>query len=187
MPKIPKKASVPGRNRAQGWTYAKRSRHRHENDVAARLRSDLVFANGLSVRSFNEKLGRPVKVSGDGASAEHVEDFFGSGTNGKPELSIEWSAHHAVRISLKKSTGGHVFLISVARLVSGFEKQFEVEVSTKARTGIDLLIGGSESQLRNAVAGRRLRGPIHRRIGVTQEEHRTRLPEVPIEFYYFSA
>jgi len=184
VPKTPKKSSGSGRNRAQGWTHAKRSGHRHESDVAARLQSDLVFANGLSVRCFNEKLGRPAKVSGGGASAEHVEDLFGSRTNGKPDLYIEWSAHRAVTISLKKSTGGQVFLTSVARFVAGFEKQFGVKVPTRVRTGLDLFIGGNESQLRKAMAGKQFRGPIHRRTGVSQEEHQTRLLGLTLERHF---
>lgn len=184
MPKVPRKSSKSGRNRAQGWTHAKRSGHRHESDVAARLKSDLVFANGLSIRCFNEKLGRPTNVGGGGASAEHVEDLFGSRTNGKPDLYVEWSANRFARISLKKSTGGQVFLTSVARFVTGFEKQFGIKVPTKVRTGLDLFIGGNESQLRKAMAGRQFRGPIHRRSGVSQEEHQTRLLGLTLEEYF---
>lgn len=184
MPRASKRSSGSGRNRAQGWTHAKRSGHRHESDVAARLQSDLVFADGLSIRCFNEKLGQPAKVSGGGASAEHVEDIFGSRTNGKPDLYVEWSTHRAARISLKKSTGGQVFLTSVARFITGFEKQFGIAVPTNVRTGLDLFIGGNGSQLRKAMAGRQFCGPIHRRSGVSQEEHQTRLLGLTLEKYF---
>jgi hypothetical protein len=182
--KVPKKTSVSGRNRAEGWTHAKRSGHRHESDVAARLESDLVFANGLSIRCFDEKLGRPAKVSGGGASAEHVEDLFGASTNGKPDLYVEWSAQRAVRISLKKSTGGQVFLTSVARFITGFEKQFGVQVPTNVRTGLDLFIGGNALQIQKAMNGKRFCGPIHRRTGTRQEQHQNRLLGLTLDKYF---
>jgi hypothetical protein len=186
VPNARKKTSLSGRDRAEGWTHAKRSGHMHESDIAARLQSDLAFANGLSIRCFNETLGRPIEVSGGGTSAERVEDLFGSRTNGKPDLYVKWSAQRAARISLKKSMGGQVFLTSVARFVTGFEKQFGIHVPEKVRMGLDLFIGGSESQLREAMKGRRFCGPIHRRTGVSQEEHQSRLLGVTLEEHFSS-
>lgn len=184
MRKASKKTSISGRNRAEGWTHAKRSGHRHESEVAARLQSDLVFANELSVKCFSEKLGRPAKVSGGGASAEHVEDLFGARTNGKPDLYVEWSAQRAARISLKKSSGGQVFLTSVPRFVIGFEKQFGVQVPTKVRTVLELFIGGNKLQLQKAMNGKRFCGPFHRRSGISQEEHQVRLLGLTLEKYF---
>lgn len=186
MPRTPKRSPASGRNRAQGWAYAKRSGHRHESDVARRLQSDLVFANGLSIRCFDKSLGLPVHINGGGASADRVEDLFGSRTNGKPDLYVEWSGGLTARISLKKSKGGQVFLTSVARFITGFEKQFGVKVPTKVRTGLDLFIGGDASKLRLALAGRPFCGPIHRRSGVSQEEHQTRLLGLTLEKYFSS-
>ena len=186
MSKDSNKSSESGRNRSQGWTHAKRSGHRHESDIAERIQSDLVFANGLSMRCFREELGKPTKVSGGGASAEHIEDLFGAQINGKPDLYIEWSTKHIARISLKKSTGGQVFLTSVARFVTGFEKQFGVEVPKEVRTGLDLFIGGDKSRLQQALKDKPLLGPMHRRTGVRQEEHQTRLLAVTLNTYFRS-
>jgi hypothetical protein len=184
VPKLSKRNSRSGRDRAAGWTHAKRSGHRHESDIASRLRSDLSFADALSVRCFNEKLGLPANVGGGGASAKHVEDVFGARTNGKPDLYVEWSEHRTAKISLKKSTGGQVFLTSVERFVTGFEKQFGVNVPTSVKTGLDLFIGGNEPQLKRVMTGKRFCGPIHRRTEMSQEEHQTRLLGLTLERYF---
>ena len=183
MPKTPSPDSKSGRNRAEGWKYAKNSGHSHEDYVASRLRSDLTFANNLSISCFNMKLGQPV-VSGGGASATHVKDVFDKRTNGKPDLYIEWPANRVVRISLKKSTGGQVFLTSVERFVAGFEKQFRVQVPTKVKAGLDLFIGGDSKRIHQLMKNKEYCGPIHRRTGASQEEHQNRLVGKTLEKFF---
>jgi len=142
VPKISKESPESGRNRAQGWTHAKRSGHRHESDVAARLQSDLAFANGLPIRCFNEKYRRPLKVNG----AAHRRNMLMLSSDPEPTvspISISSSLRTAQAGSLSKidwRTGVTHFCGAFFRRL---REAIRSQSSRKVRTGIDSFIGGT--------------------------------------------
>lgn len=172
------------RNRPEGWKHAKVDGHLNEDRLSVQLGTDLTLANYLSLQCFSKELGIPEVVSGGGASASHVSDVFGGRTNGKPDLEVSWGSGNTVRISVKKSRSGQVFLTSVDRFTDGFRIHFGQKVPAEVKHCISLFIGGDEEALRKAMQGRRLLGPVHRRTGILLEEHQTRLVAKTLETYF---
>lgn len=173
-----------GRSRQEGWKHAKVDGHLNEDRLSARLKTDLELSNYLSVQCFSKRLGIPTNVSGGGASADHVTDVFGSRTNGKPDLEISWSPTQTIRVSVKKSQGGQVFLTSVSRFSEGFQKHFGKAVPPKVRRGLDLFIGGDREIIEKAMKGKEFLGPKHRRTGVPLEIHQGRLVALTLDHHF---
>jgi hypothetical protein len=172
------------RNRPEGWKHAKVDGHLNEHRLSVRLCTDLTLANYLSLQCFSKELGIPESVSGGGASASHVSDVFGGRTNGKPDLEVSWGSGNTVRISVKKSRSGQVFLTSVDRFTDGFRIHYGQRVPAEVERCLSLFIGGDEEAVRMAMRGRRLLGPVHRRTGVLLEEHQIRLVAKTLETYF---
>ena len=173
-----------GRDRSEGWQWAKTSGHLNEKHLAQLLTNDEKFGREIGRRVFGKDVGLPVEVNGGGASAEHVADIFGSRTNGKPDIYVRWSQSKPVNFSIKKSTSGQVFLTSVDRFFKGYEHHFEESVPERVATMMRLFIGTSPRECDLVMRGKSFLGPKMRGSNELQEQHQHRLLGVTLDRYF---
>jgi hypothetical protein len=64
-------------------------------------------------------------------------------TTSKVDLSMKWSTGEVINISLKKSKGGQVWLVSAPRFISAMEFHLKQKLNAEVLIGISLFIGGS--------------------------------------------
>lgn len=128
-----------GRDRASGWRYAKMSGHENEADVEA------LFQNDEYREKFAKRLGigEIVSASVGGLCETEVPSVFGDRTKSKTDLVLTLADGEAVNVSIKKSSGGQVYLIGVDRFIAGFEKQFGKTVPSEIKRLLHLYFYGS--------------------------------------------
>lgn len=130
-----------GRNRSEGWSHAKSDGHANEKKFAADLLKNKVFIADLETYlSANLSQGTP-NVTVDGS--KHVESILNDSTTSKVDLEISWKTGQKINVSLKKSSSGQVWLISVPRFISAMEFYLGHELDKKVKNGISLFIGGA--------------------------------------------
>ena len=172
-----------GRNRSEGWQWAKLSGHWNEEQLVELLQDDDRFGRSIGMRIFGRDVGLPVEVRGGGASADRVDDIFGHRTNGKPDIYVRWKGQDAVNLSVKKSLGGQVFLTSVDRFVAGFEHHFSEKVPTPVVEMLHLFIGTDGEKCDLVMRGHEYLGPTSRS-GELQEIHQHRLLAVTLSRHF---
>ncbi len=128
------------RDRATGWKHAKLSGHKNEKSVV-----DL-FTNPNFCKSFSERLGigNIINASVGGLHETDVECVIGGLTKSKTDLVLTLEDGKKVNISIKKSTGGQVYLISVDRFIAGYEKQFSTTIPDDIKDSLYLYFYGHE-------------------------------------------
>ena len=162
------------RNRAEGWQYAKLTGHQRELDVAAELSLDVSLSSWLHLQYFGTPEVALPRVETSGISMERVPSVLGGLTVPKTDLEVEWPAR-AVRVSLKKSKAGQVWLVSLDRFVRGFEAQFSDPVPDAVREGLRLFIGPLDlAEMEDVLAGHPPQGPRSRSGTGPQEFHQRR-------------
>lgn len=128
------------RDRAGGWQHAKLSGHKNEAIV------EQMFSDKDFCQEFSRRLGigniKGAKVGG--LCETDVECVLGGCTKSKTDLVLEMEDGSTVNISIKKSSGGQVYLIGVDRFISGFEKQFSVTVPEDIKDSLKLYFYGHE-------------------------------------------
>jgi hypothetical protein len=173
---------VNGRNRSEGWTHAKLSGHALEDQLADALQRDSNLASGLHEDCFGVPEPRLPRVSGGGIAASHVECVLGGVTPSKADLRVAWPSGRSAGISLKKSEGGQVWLVTPERFFAGFERQFGRRVPDSVRLGLGLFIGPvTEREMRRVLGGRPTHGPVRKKDGVSQEFHQERFVAATLE------
>jgi len=173
---------MTGRNRSEGWTHAKLSGHALESHLADALQRDAALASGLHEDCFGVPEQRLPHVRAGGISASHVECVLGGVTPSKADLCISWPGGRSAGISLKKSKGGQVWLVTRERFFAGFERQFGCRIPDSVRLGLGLFIGPvSEKEMRRMLGGRPPRGPVRKKDGVPQEFHQERFVAATLE------
>lgn len=113
-----------GRNRSEGWTYAKRSGHDNEQRVKAKFDDEqfcIDFSNRLDI-------GRIVSAEVGGLHEQSVPGVFGRKTKSKTDLKLHLDDGSIIKISIKKSWGGQAAYQTVDSFLLGFEKQFSLTV-----------------------------------------------------------
>lgn len=178
---VGKKSS--GRNRSEGWKWAKRTGHENEDDIVSRLKNDERFARAFGQRIFGRSIGVPSDVSGGGSSAKQVEDIFGKHTNGKPDIYLRWDNEPPVNVSVKKSMSGQVFLTSVDRFITGFEHQYGESIPEKVSSMLHLFIGTDPDQCDLIMKGLPYLGPNHRD-GNLLEKHQHRILSITLSQHF---
>ena len=128
-----------GRSRSEGWRHAKLDGHANEREFAESLINNLEFGSAIEKHVKISPKG-VTEISVDGA--KHVESIFDDMTTSKVDLAIKWSDGQQVNISLKKSSSGQVWLVSVPRFISAIEFHLNQKIDLEARIGISLFIGG---------------------------------------------
>lgn len=129
------------RNRAEGWQHAKLSGHSNERIIEKLLNQDIAFQNYLSTRLCLKS--NIVSAAVGGLHETNVADVLGTKTKSKTDLKLSLEDGGSVNISIKKSSGGQVYLIGVDRFISGFEAQFNKQIPEEVVRAIQLFFGGA--------------------------------------------
>ena len=136
------------RNRAEGWRHAKISGHENEDCIEQLLIDDDVMAS-----SFLSRIGKSgnhiLSIKGGGCSESNVPSVLGGSTKSKSDMYVSLSNLEIARVSLKKSLGGQVYLVTIANFISVYEKHFE-EIPSDVKRAIGLY-WGSESDVSEIV------------------------------------
>ena len=113
-----------GRNRSEGWTYAKLSGHKNEQLVRNQF-DDENFS-----KEFSKRLGIGNIVSAEvgGLHEKSVPGVLGRKTKSKTDLKLHLEDGNTIRISIKKSWGGQAAYQTIDSFILGFERQFHVIV-----------------------------------------------------------
>jgi hypothetical protein len=130
-----------GRNRSEGWRHAKLDGHANERQFAESIinNQELISVIETHILKVSPK-GSPV-ITVDGT--KHVESIFGDSTTSKVDVAMTWRDGEQVNISLKKSNGGQVWLISVPRFISAIEYYLNRKLDSEVCAGLSLFIGGA--------------------------------------------
>ena len=126
------------RNRAEGWQHAKLSGHK--NEVAVKL----LFDDKNFCEKFAKRLGIAdiVSASVGGLNEKDVDCVLGGKTKSKTDLVLTLCNGKKINISIKKSSAGQVYLISVDRFIEGYEKQFSVTILDDIKDSLRLYFYG---------------------------------------------
>lgn len=126
------------RDRATGWQHAKLSGHKNE-DAVKRL-----FDNPTFCKSFASRLGVSsiASASVGGLHEEDVECILGGKTKSKTDLILTLQDGSTINISIKKSSAGQVYLISVDRFIEGYEKQYGIPIPNEVKDLLHLYFHG---------------------------------------------
>ncbi len=167
--------AMSGRNRSEGWTHAKFSGHALEEQLATALASNSALSSALHEDCFGTMDSTRPEVSAGGIGAEHGRCVLGGVTPSKTDLVVRWRSGRVARISLKKSEGGQVWLVTPERFLAGFEAHYGVRVPDLVRHGLNLFIGPlSIMEMNGFLAGHKPLGPIRAKDGRPQEIHQQR-------------
>lgn len=126
------------RNRADGWQHAKLSGHENEAKVLE------MFSNLDFCSTFSNRLDIPSIIKADigGLHEKNVESILGDTTKSKSDLTLVLENGSHVNISIKKSSAGQVYLISVERFIEGFERQFKTTINETVKEMLRLYFNG---------------------------------------------
>ena len=134
------------RNRAEGWKYAKLSGHENENLVKELFSDKCTFQ-----AKFLERLGKSnckiLKVEVGGLNEKNVVSVLGNTTKSKTDLKVFFNDGTVFNISIKKSLGGQVYLISIHNFILGYEKQFDEVIPEDVKRAIELYWGKANDTL----------------------------------------
>lgn len=134
------------RNRAEGWKHAKRSGHNNEQLVM-----ELFSSEGSFKSDFLKRIGKETTIikgiDVGGLQEKNVESILGGTTKSKTDLKVLLEDDSLFKISIKKSTGGQVYLITESHFIKGFEKQYSKEIPEDVKRAISLFWGSAEDVL----------------------------------------
>lgn len=128
------------RNRSEGWKHAKLTGHENEELVTEDIKNDKVLQDRILHAA--KKDGRTiVNIKVGGLTETEVESVFGDKTKSKTDMTITLDDGSVIGVSIKKSLGGQVYLISPDRFIQGFEKQFNKTIPENIKRAIALYWG----------------------------------------------
>lgn len=132
------------RDRASGWKHAKLSGHENEATIEFLMENDPAYQN-----MFLKKVGKEGRtithVDVGGLCEKDVECVFpGEKTKSKTDMHIYLDDGSKYNISIKKSLGGQVYLITDSRFMAGFEAQYGKTIPHDVKRAIQLFWGSAE-------------------------------------------
>lgn len=134
------------RNRAEGWKHAKLSGHENEELVKS-LFSDI----GAFQSNFLKRLGKEsckiVNVDVGGLKEKNVPSVLGGTTKSKTDLRVYLDDGTVLKISIKKSLGGQVYLIPIKHFIDGFEALYKKVIPDNVKRAIGLYWGSADDTL----------------------------------------
>lgn len=134
------------RNRAEGWKYAKLSGHENEKLVKALFSETSNFQT-----QFLERIGKSecsiVHVDVGGLKEKNVQSILGGTTKSKTDLKITLSDGTLLKISIKKSLAGQVYLIPINHFIEGYELQYHEDIPDDVKRAISLYWGSAEDTI----------------------------------------
>lgn len=162
------------RNRSQGWLHAKKSGHDNETIFGEVLKGDSGFVKLLEVKKYSTESPNVPTITVDGS--KKVPSIFGDLTTSKVDLEIDWGSKRLVGVSVKKSSGGQAWLISVDRFIRSLEHYLGSPLGGEIRLGLSLFIGGANlgpytEKFEKALSQDKVSRPVVQR----QEERQGRL------------
>lgn len=135
-----------GRNRAEGWKHAKLSGHENEALVESIVENDSDLQDRLLLCGGRPD-GKIASVDFGGLKEHDVDCVLVGKTKSKSDMHIYLADGDQINVSIKKSAGGQVYLISVDRFVEGFETQFDTVIPTDVKRAISLYWGTAEDTI----------------------------------------
>ena len=133
------------RDRQEGWVHAKLSGHRNEDLVTSYVRNYPNVQDALI--KVAKKSGKFVSISEGGLNERGIPSVLGGSTKAKPDLCLVTNTGERVNVSLKKSFGGQVYLITVERFIAGFESQYKKVIPENVKRAVSLYWGTAEDTL----------------------------------------
>lgn len=130
------------RDRAQGWQYAKVSGHNNE-DLLTELLKNNVEVQKRFLDKINRRDARIVACDSDGINETDVPCVLGGKTRNKADMMVTLGDDSLVGVSIKKSLGGQVFLISTKRFIEGMEAQYKIKIPEDVVRAIELFWGSA--------------------------------------------
>lgn len=138
--------TITHRNRAAGWQHAKRSGHENEKLLNNLVCSDLDIQKRLLKAVHKENLSI-VNIEIGGLNETDVPSVFHDKTKSKTDMHLYLSDGTRINVSIKKSTGGQVYLISADRFIRGFEAQYSVKIPDIVKRAISLYWGAADDTI----------------------------------------
>lgn len=134
------------RDRAEGWKHAKLSGHENERLVAELTENDInIQKRLLQCAHIND--ATVVQVEFGGLCETDVDCILGGKTKSKTDMWLLLSNGKRLNISIKKDTGGQVFLIGIERFIKGFELQYHKEIPDLVKRAVSLYFGSAVDTL----------------------------------------
>lgn len=131
------------RNRSEGWSHAKKSGAENEN-LSKRFVED-------NPKLFSSPFGKTqiVNVCANGLNEKNVDSILGGSTKSKADLCITYNDDSKIKLSIKKSSRGQVYLIKSSRFISGFKAQFGIEIPSDVVKSISLFFGEDDNAIKD--------------------------------------
>ena len=152
---------MSGRDRRQGWQHAKRSGHKYEVQLADELNTN----QAPVLQQMIEAVGGAEFVHADSSfGTSHLTSILGGVTSSKADIVATLFNQSNVGISVKKSNGGQVWIVTYDRFVRGMN-YFGVYLPPKADWVLRALTGETNGQsiqtfAPNAVFSRTTKGVL---------------------------
>ena len=132
------------RNRAEGWKYAKLSGHNNEEKVADLAKNDKRTQERI-LECAHVSDAKIIDVKYGGLTEKNVPCIFdGETTKSKTDMWIELSNNKSIKVSIKKDTGGQVYLITIDRFIKGYEIQYNETIPNDVKKAISLYFGSDK-------------------------------------------
>ena len=128
------------RNRSEGWRFAKIDGHANEARFAEELLANPDLIDEIEGLLDNSLPSGDPTVVADGN--KKVPSIFDDLTISKTDIEIKWDGGEQVNISVKKSTGGQVWLATLPRFVASVEREIGT-LDAGLVKGLSLYIGGA--------------------------------------------
>lgn len=130
---------MENRDRRSGWKHAKLSGHTNEEKAKSYIETDLndVQARLLNIVGSKSEIK---KVETGGLHEKDVDSILGDKTKAKPDMYVTLENDKVIKVSIKKSHNGQVFLITPERFIKGYEKHYD-KIPSNVKKGIHLFWG----------------------------------------------
>lgn len=134
------------RNRAEGWKHAKLTGHENEELV-----TQLFSEEGNFQKDFLKRIGKQnceiIDINVGGIKEKNVQSVLGGTTKSKTDLKIVLDDGTILKISIKKSLAGQVYLIPIKHFIDGFEKQYNEIIPQDVKRAIELYWGSADDTI----------------------------------------
>lgn len=132
------------RNRSEGWKYAKLSGHTNEESVANLTKNNANVQERL-LKCAHVNDAKIIDVKYGGLTEANVPCIFnGEGTKSKTDMWVCLSNNKTIKVSIKKDTGGQVYLIAIDRFIRGYEIQYNETIPDDVKKAIYLYFGSDK-------------------------------------------
>lgn len=131
------------RNRAQGWQHAKRSGHENERLIAELTQNNVNVQERLLACAHIDNT-QITAIQYGGLNETNVDCILGGKTKSKTDMQLQLATGQKLNVSIKKDTGGQVFLIGIDRFISGFELQYNTTIEDNVKRALTLYFGSAD-------------------------------------------